>query len=152
MTFHFPTNPSAGDTAVGPIGQVWRFNGKAWTGGGSIVHGPNGPKGGLGPLGVAQPFVGPDPPSNPEPDMLWWDNSTGGLFIWLEEHAWVQILSSGLQGPEGNVGPAGVVGGSSPTVGAVRPANPNNGDFWFRTTDGVLAVWSELNGQWIGIG
>ena len=61
---------------------------------------------------VKVPTLADAPPANPAPDALWWDTTSGRLFVWFNEQQWVEVL--GPEGPQGLTGPEGPQGDPGP--------------------------------------
>ncbi|PWT92088.1 MAG: hypothetical protein C5B54_04135 [Acidobacteria bacterium] len=116
-----PDNPAIGnlwwDTTIGQL-FIWYDDGTSsqWVGIG-VGGAPVGAGGGL--------IVGPTPPSNPLPNTMWFDGSTGQLYIWFNDgtsQQWVAISATpGEAGAVGPVGPAGPIGPMGP-MGALTHA------------------------------
>jgi len=114
MTFNFPNTPIPGDTFKIPNGLSYNWDGSAWR-----VTGYNGP---------AMIHIADTPPSIAVNKNLWWDSSSGQLFIRYDDgtsEQWVQIVGTkgdtgipgipGIPGATGPIGPAGPIGATGAT-------------------------------------
>lgn len=83
------------------------------------------------------------PPDNPQDGQLWWRSNTGALYIWYDDgdsQQWVQVAGGG-----GSSGSALVPTDDAP------PADPKDGQLWWRSDKGQLYVWYDDGNsqQWV---
>jgi hypothetical protein len=103
----FPNSPTIDDLFTAGS-RTWIWTGSTW------VTAPV-----EAPTSTVQ--VSATPPSNPNPDDLWWDTDDGTLYIYYDNF-WVQAVTgvvgpegaAGLTGPAGSTGPSGVIAVTAP--------------------------------------
>ena len=87
--------------------------------------------------GIGGSSVGTELPASASDGDLFYDTTTGALYIYLEDiQAWIQTNGGGG-------------GGASIEVSDTAPATPADGDLWFNTTTGELYVYIEAQTAWI---
>lgn len=104
--FVWPSTPAVGDTIEGPYGEVYTWDGLAWT----ITAGGAG--------GGTSVEVGDTPPASPGPGALWWDTVNVKLFMW-DGGQWVVVSNV----PEG-----GATGGGPPFMGVTDGSDAAPGE------------------------
>lgn len=75
---------------------------------------------------------------------LWYDSSSGGLYVWVggTTNAWIQTNGGGQGG-----------GGASVTVSSTAPADPVEGDLWYDDTNAILYVYvAGTTNAWVQAG
>lgn len=122
----FPTSPTLGQTYTANS-RTWKWDGSTWLSLGD----------GLNPIAI-----GPTAPVNPDAGDLWWNNSTGVLYIYDIEAApaaWVatQVGAAGPAGPAGADGPAGSP--SPRSMMLVEPQPTDNITFFYTTPELSIA-------------
>lgn len=86
--------------------------------------------------GIGGASVGTVLPTSALDGDLFYDETTGALYIYLEDiSAWVQTN--------------GGAGSGSIEVSDTAPSSPSNGDLWFNTTEGELYVYVASETAWI---
>ena len=100
MAFNFPNAPIENQEFVAPNGFVYKFVSPAWqmqgTGG---SQGPTGPAGPAGPTGGVTVNISDAAPGSPTAGQMWWQSSTGNLFIYYNDGTssqWVQVNNTGV--------------------------------------------------------
>lgn len=76
---------------------------------------------------------------------LWYDSSSGGLYVWVNgsTNAWIQTNGGGQGGG----------GGASVTVSSTAPADPVEGDLWYDDTNAILYVYvAGTTNAWVQAG
>jgi hypothetical protein len=90
--------------------------------------------------------IGPNPPEDPLPGLLWWRNDPDGtLYVYYDDGTSSQWV------------PASPSGGTAPIqqppviVSATPPANPLVGTLWYRLDPAMLCMWFDdgTSTQWI---
>lgn len=81
MALNFPSNPT--------VGQVYTVNGESWTWDGSRWVATAASEATYSPV-----FIGTFAPSDPLPGDLWWDNSTGSMYIYYVDEDSSQWVSA----------------------------------------------------------
>ncbi len=101
---------------------------------------------------------GATPPESPDLGDLWYDPSENVLYIYIDDGAstyWLDISSAtaGPTGETGYTGSRGQDGESTFTWGDNSPENPEVGDTWFDTQDGVLLLYVDDGDtlQWVEV-
>lgn len=85
--------------------------------------------------GIGGASVGTVLPTSASDGDLFYDETTGALYIYLEDiSAWVQTN--------------GGAGGGSIEVSDTAPSSPSDGDLWFNTTEGQLYVYVASETAW----
>ena len=96
--------------------------------------------GSSGTSGGASVTTGDTAPATPADGDLWFNTTTGELYVYIEaQTAWIQT----------NGGSGGGGEGASVTTGDTAPASPADGDLWFNTVQAELYVYLEAESGWI---
>ena len=157
-----PTGPTGatGDTGdAGPTGPTGA-TGEAGDTGPTGATGPTGPE---GPTGAASTVTGPTgsdgsyfvdsaPPESSEEGDIWYDETSGATYIYVDSF-WVEIGGqAGPPGPQGPEGSAVSILGSFSSVIELETANPTGsvGDAYLVNED--LYVWSSTESEWVNAG
>ena len=85
--------------------------------------------------------VSQNAPTGAELGDLWFDDTTGALYVWITDGggAWVQTNGGGQSGG----------GGASVTTGTTAPTSPADGDLWFDETVAELYVYLASESAWV---
>ena len=88
--------------------------------------------------GGASVNVSDDAPSDASQGDLWYDSTTGSLYIWMagSTNAWIQTNG-------------GSSSGASLSTGSTAPDNPGDGDLWFDESVSELYAYIESQSAWI---
>ena len=79
-----------------------------------------------------------DYPNDPSDGDLWFNESVGSLFVYIDGTGWVESSPGGESSG----------GGASVTTGETAPTSPTNGDLWYDTSVAKLYVYIDGTG-WI---
>lgn len=124
MALGFPSSPTLNQQySIGT--RTWTWNGKAWvllnvgpTGptGANGFTGATGPTGQTGPTGAIDATVASAPLGNATVGDLWFDDTTGIQYIYIEDGfdgftGWIEFANPGMYGP---TGPRGATGSTGP--------------------------------------
>lgn len=88
-----------------------------------------------------------DYPNDPSDGDLWFNESVGSLFVYIDGTGWVESNPGG-----GSSGGSSSGGGASVTTGETAPTSPTDGDLWYDTSVAKLYVyidgagWFQANG------
>ena len=96
---------------------------------------------------IGSTLISDTPPSSPYAGMLWWDSSIGNLAIYYtdaDSSQWVDAVNTVASG-----GTSSSSSGTNVTISDTAPSNPTNGQLWWDSTVGHLAIYYSASGVWV---
>ena len=96
---------------------------------------------------IGSTLISDTPPSSPYAGMLWWDSSIGNLAIYYtdaDSSQWVDAVNTVASG-----GTSSSSSGTNVTISDTAPSNPTNGQLWWDSTVGNLAIYYSASGVWV---
>ena len=97
---------------------------------------------------IGTTLISDTPPSSPYAGMLWWDSSIGNLAIYYtdaDSSQWVDAVNTVASGGTSSSSSSS----TNVTISDTAPNNPTNGQLWWDSSVGNLAIYYSSSTVWV---